>query len=125
MSEEEIFKTLEKACILDKNCYEVDCLLEKDLIAIRELIKLYKNQQKEIEEKTTILLAGAEKVKQLEKEIKELKEKNAQLTNYLNDSYYVSADKIKEIIENAEADIDYLTHDLIEDLNKLLEENDE
>ena len=69
MSEEEIFKTLEKACILDKNCYEVDCLLEKDLIAIRELIKLYKNQQKEIEEKTTILLAGAEKVKQLEKEI--------------------------------------------------------
>ena len=74
---------------------------------------------------TTILLAGAEKVKQLEKEIKELKEKNAQLTNYLNDSYYVSADKIKEIIENAEADIDYLTHDLIEDLNKLLEENDE
>ena len=44
MSEEEIFKTLEKACILDKNCYEVDCLLEKDLIAIRELIKLYQDE---------------------------------------------------------------------------------
>ena len=29
-------------------------------------------------------------------EIKELKEKNSQLSNYLNDSYYVSADEIRE-----------------------------
>lgn len=59
---------------------------------------LIENQQKEIEEKSTIIMAGAEKVKQLEKEIKELKEKNTQLTNYLNDSYYISADEIREII---------------------------
>lgn len=32
----------------------------------------------------------------LKHEIKELKEKNNQLSNYLNDSYYVSADKIRE-----------------------------
>ena len=92
MSEEEIFKTLEKACILDKNCYEVDCLLEKDLIAIRELIKLYKNQQKEIEEKTTILLAGAEKVKQLEKGNRSLMESRIKWKN----RYYKEKEKNKE-----------------------------
>lgn len=48
MSEEEIFKTLEKACILDKNCYEVDCLLEETLIAIRDLVSLYKEQKETI-----------------------------------------------------------------------------
>lgn len=37
----------------------------------------------------------------------------------------ISKDKIREIIENIEEDIDYLTHDLIEDLEKLLEENNE
>ena len=95
MSEEEIFKTLEKACILDKNCYEVDCLLEKDLIAIRELVKLYKNQQKEIEEKTTILLAGAEKVKQLEKGNRSLMESRIKW----KDRYYKEKSKNKTLEE--------------------------
>ena len=40
------------------------------------LLNLIEKQQKEIEEKTTIILAGAEKVKMLEKEIEELKEIN-------------------------------------------------
>lgn len=47
MSEQEIFEHLEKMCVLDELCYEVDCLDEKDLQVIRELIKLY-NKQKEV-----------------------------------------------------------------------------
>lgn len=41
MSEEEIIKQLKDSCILDNNCYEVDCLFEKDLEAIRSLLDLY------------------------------------------------------------------------------------
>lgn len=46
MSEEEIIKQLKDSCILDNNCYEVDCLYEKDLEAIRSLLDLY-NKEKE------------------------------------------------------------------------------
>lgn len=41
----------------------------------RVTLRLIRKLQKELEEKTTILMAGAEKVKQLEKENQELKEK--------------------------------------------------
>lgn len=41
--------------------------------SIEDVLYLIEKQQKEIEEKTTILLAGAEKVKQLEKEIEDYK----------------------------------------------------
>ena len=41
---------------------------------IQEMAKEIVRLQKELEEKTTILMAGADKVKQLEKENKELKE---------------------------------------------------
>lgn len=47
------------------------------------ILNLIDKQQNEIEEKSTILLAGAEKVKQLEKEIKELKEKIVDLKTKL------------------------------------------
>lgn len=43
-------------------------------LAIKHILSDYKRVLKENEEKTTILLAGAEKVKQLEKENKKLKE---------------------------------------------------
>lgn len=39
--------------------------------AVRKMLSLLDEKQKEIEEKTTIIMAGAEKVKQLEKEIEE------------------------------------------------------
>ena len=42
------------------------------------------------------------------KEIEELKEKNTQLTNYLNDSYYVSEDKLKEKIDKYRKKIEKL-----------------
>lgn len=85
---------------------------EQKIIDLENEISFLKDalceKQKEIEEKTTILLAGSKKVKQLEKEIEELKEKNTQLTNYLNDSYYVSVDKIKEKIDKYRKKIEKL-----------------
>lgn len=42
--------------------------------SMQHILSDYKRVLKELEEKTTILLAGAEKVKQLEKENKKLKE---------------------------------------------------
>ena len=44
--------------------------------AVSKLLSDYKRVLKENEEKTTILLAGAEKVKQLEKENEKLKQEN-------------------------------------------------
>lgn len=48
MTEEEIMKQLKKACILDPLCYEVDCLFEEDLQAIRGLVDLYQKQKEDI-----------------------------------------------------------------------------
>lgn len=48
MTEEEIMKQLKKACILDPLCYEVDCLYEEDLNAIRSLVDLYRKQKEDI-----------------------------------------------------------------------------
>ena len=48
MTEEEIMKQLKKACILDPLCYEVDCLFEEDLNAIRGLVDLYQKQKEDI-----------------------------------------------------------------------------
>lgn len=77
---------------------------------VSKLIKENEKLIKEIEEKTTILLAGAEKVKQLEKEIEGLKIKNKKLEeiNYrVNLNFFelaetsISKDKIKEIINSS------------------------
>ena len=45
-------------------------VLGEEINAIEHILSDYKRVLKELEEKTTILLAGAEKVKQLEKENK-------------------------------------------------------
>ena len=58
MSADEIIKQLKDSCILDNNCYEVDCLYEKDLEAIRSLLDLYqqeKEKNKELEKQYKIL----------------------------------------------------------------------
>ena len=47
MSEDEIIQELKQACILDTNCYEVDCLTEKSLQAIRSLLDLYQQKCKQ------------------------------------------------------------------------------
>ena len=61
------------------------------------IINLIEKLQKEIEEKTTIIMAGAEKVKQLEKEFitkQEIKEN------------YIPKDKIEEKIEDYQNEIE-------------------
>lgn len=68
-------------------------------------------------------------IERQQKEIEDLKEKNTQLTNYLNDSYYVSADKIREILKDLDEFDDYffnvitLKEAIKNSLNRLLEEN--
>ena len=102
MNEKEIFEILKKACILDENCYEVDCLFEEDLDAIRELIKLYKKQKQEIEELNGI--------------IKDLDDRRV--------SKYKIRDKIEELEEllyNGEIKQRYASI-AIDTLNDLLEE---
>lgn len=60
---------------------------------------------------------------------KELKEKNNQLSNYLNDSYYVSADEIREVLKDLdEFDTTFFNASTLKEaiknsLNNLLEEN--
>lgn len=65
----------EKKAIEDMNRFangvDMSCVTARQMQIILNLIE---KLQKENEEKTTILLAGAEKVKQLEKENEELKE---------------------------------------------------
>ena len=64
----------EKKAIEDMNRFangvDMSCVTARQMQIILNLIE---KLQKENEEKTTILLAGAEKVKQLEKENEELK----------------------------------------------------
>lgn len=73
MREEEIFKILEEACILDKLCYEVDCLTENQLEAIRSLADLFK-QEKEKNKELINTLYYKEKIidelTQLEEDLK-------------------------------------------------------
>lgn len=58
----------------------------------RELVNYIEKQQKEIEEKTTIIMAGAEKVKQLEKGNRSLMESRIKWKN----RYYKEKAKNKE-----------------------------
>ena len=78
---------------------EVGCYVffDEDLCeAIEHILSDYKRVLKELEEKTTILLAGAEKVKQLQKENEEYS-KQIDL-DYVDDNY-IAKQKIKEKIE--------------------------
>ena len=66
--ENEEYHRIKKELIrVNKKIYDVD--------TIDEMIETIEKLQKELEEKTTILMAGADKVKQLEKENEKLKEK--------------------------------------------------
>lgn len=71
---------------------------------MKSLLNLIDNQQKEIEEKTTIIMAGAEKVKQLEKEIEKLNFENHMLKKWNEqlDQNCISKDKIKEKLKELE-----------------------
>ena len=78
---------------------EVGCYVffDEDLCkSIEHILSDYKRVLKENEEKTTILLAGAEKVKQLEKENEEY---SKQLDLDYVDNNYIPKQKIKDKIE--------------------------
>lgn len=75
-----------------------------------DLLNIIEKQKEEIEEKRIIIFAGAEKVKQLEKEIEELtldleemtKSNNHKKENWVHKNIlnsYISKDKIKEKIK--------------------------
>ena len=81
--------------------------------SLKTILNLIENQQKEIEEKSTIIMAGAEKVKQLEKGFIEEK----------RDKFWT--DKIREIRDKAEVMDYYSLNDVIDDLSKLIGDYEE
>ena len=77
---------------------------ENNYLEVKILLNLVEKQQKEIEEKTTIIMAGAEKVKQLEKGNRSLMEsrkkwKNRYYKEKAKNKECISKDKIKEKIK--------------------------
>lgn len=79
MTEEEIMKQLKKACILDPLCYEVDCLFEEDLQAIRGLLDLYKKEKeknKKIKESLTFRVGKSREKENHTMEYEKLNKKN-------------------------------------------------
>jgi len=91
---------------------------EEEVKSIESVINYIEKLKKEIEEKTIIIMAGAEKVKQLEKENEELKNKVVKrdkelikLEEYANKNFerkddvkakYIPKDKIREKLEKIE-----------------------
>lgn len=90
----------------------------------QNILNVINKQQKEIAEKTTIIMAGAEKVKQLEKEIKEMREELQMYVDVQNNDIhnYISKDKIREKIKELEEKSDYWNCDEIQVLQELLED---
>lgn len=75
----------EMKVMIDIDCwFEINAENSKEFYnAINKLVKENEKLKNEIEEKTTIIMVGAEKVKQLEKEIEELKKENNEIWTHL------------------------------------------
>lgn len=139
MSEEEAIERLKERVKLDRKIrnnkiesdYEQFC--ENECQAIETILNLADKQQKEIEEKTTIIMAGAEKVKQLEKEIQRLEKDNDTLSELvivnedkvIKELDLISKDKIREKIKKAKEIKWQIPKLVIEYFEELLEENNE
>ena len=92
------------ACVVENQQYYI---FGKQIERYKEYIE---KLQRENEEKTTILLAGAEKVKQLEKENKDLKADNYELNNRITDLLEnIPVQKIKDKIEELKKKVEELT----------------
>lgn len=88
------------ACVVENQQYYI---FGKQIGRYKEHIE---KLQRENEEKTIILLAGAEKVKQLEKENKELKADNYELNNRITDLLEnIPIQKVKDKIEEIDKKI--------------------
>lgn len=109
MSEQESGQVSGQVSEQEKEAIEYIKAFQKDLYGASEknLMAIYIDRvwnyierlQKELEKKTTILMAGADKVKQLEKENQELKEENIILEGN-KIGYKLAIQEIKEKIEN-------------------------
>jgi nicotinic acid mononucleotide adenylyltransferase len=96
-------------------------LSEEEKEAIEELEDFIED-----DEIQNISVFTAKKIKNIiekqQKEIEDLKEQNNQLSNYLYDSYYVSADEIREKIEEARKIKWHIPELVIEYFEELLKE---
>ena len=115
LSEEEMITQI-KSLIRDRESFikgnlenNEDSEFVKDKKALEEVLNLIEKQQKEIEEKTTIIMAGAEKVKRLESQVEELLNalNKEEKINYIKPidikpQYYISEDTINEKIKELE-----------------------
>lgn len=127
MSEEQKIIDLENEIIFLKDVLsEQQKEIEEKNVAINKMSKDISRQLEEIEEKSTIIMAGAEKVKQLEKEIEEknclidvLQQRieelldNKKEINYIKPidikvHNYISKDKIREIIEHYNNELEHI-----------------
>ena len=95
----------------------------------QNILNVIDKQQKEIEEKRIIIFAGAEKVKQLEKEIEALEIIHNTYKEMIEENNYISKDKIREILKDLdEFDTTFFNASTLKEatkksLNDLLEEN--
>lgn len=108
------------------NKFQKITLYEDSIRDVRILLNLIEKLQKENEEKTTIILAGAEKVKQVEKENKTLKNFTSSIFNGDIEKNYIPVQKVKDKIRKNEEIIDIsndgdLIHELLQK-NKVYEE---
>ena len=83
--------------------------IEEKNIAVNKMSKDISRQLEEIDEKSTIIMAGAEKVKQLEKEIEELKEEQSKRSwvhikenGEVEPLFYISKNKIRQKIKEVQ-----------------------
>ena len=118
--------------LIEKQDNKIKFFIENE-IALKEMnrnqMKIIEKQQKEIEEKATILLAGAEKVKQLEKEIQRLEKDNDTLSELvivnedkvIKELDLISKDKIRELLKSKDIELTGVIS--YRELEELLEEN--
>lgn len=117
--------------LIEKQDNKIKFFIENE-IALKEMnrnqMKIIEKQQKEIEEKATILLAGAEKVKQLEKEIQRLEKDNDTLSELvivnedkvIKELDLISKDKIRELLKSKDIELTGVIS--YRELEELLEE---
>ena len=95
--EKEAVEELKKQLRLAMNIDDIATTIRNGYAQI--ILNLLEKLQKENEEKTTILLAGAEKIKQLEKENETLKNFVSGVVNENIEKDFIPVQKVKDKIE--------------------------
>ncbi len=119
MNEEEK-KAVELLENIKNSSWTVKYIMSRDSKNAEVLLKLIEKLSKELEEKTTIILAGAKKVKQLEEDNEEIEEINNELDIAKNEAIRrynfetVPIQKIKDKIEELKQEKKKIGNCLIE-----------